>query len=511
VGTITGKGIIEGRGTIERKYFIVPFENEALAFLDVFNLLDQGYQNNDPIEVWNNFLGDPDGNAVQLTLASQPTFLTNANSTGIPGVLFDGLTTQHFELNDAWKVPKQGPWTMYFALRRNSTFTRAIATWSNAAANNNIAYGILHVSAARTNYNLNNVFSGNILLHVLSDSFYSHITNQRRVISVTKREDNGYTVHIDNLLLFQTDADGTITTPTVSPLLGARWDSTGLAKELFLHSTMMGALLYETAHDNTKRNRLFDFLFDRYAITPPHVENRNTSILNVLGADAKGHWVNADTTTTCTDLSAYGKNGTYQNGVTLGEPPLARFGESALFTASSNQYVSDIGVVGDYDFMRNTNVWTYGVWIRPVANITHNQVLLSTTSGNDDVGVIIGIDKSGINRQLRVDLTGPAGQQQLNIRSQVQIWTNNQLSFLVVVSTGTHITFYRNGQFWVQVAITAGTSDDSHAQALSLAGPPVGDAPGYYNGAMQLAFLSNRALTQPEIIDIYASTRQEFD
>jgi hypothetical protein len=483
----------------------VPFEEEAFSFLDVFKLYYEGFQFNDPIEVWPNLIDNPDGDASQSTTASQPVFLVNANSTRVPGLLFDGLTTVHYELGDAWKLPPKGPWTMYFALRRNNSATRLISSWTNAAANNNIAYAVSHVSTGRTNYSINNIFSGNIPLQVNNDAIYSFVTNQRRVLSITKREDNGYTVCIDNLLLYQTDTDGTITTPTVQPLLGARWDATGLVKELFLHSTMLGIIGYNTAHDATKRDQVFDFLFDRYQINPPHIENKNTSIAEVLDLDQRGNWINADTGTTATDLSTYSKNGTYQNGVTLGQPPLARFGESALFTAASNQYISDIGSVGDYNFMRATNVWTFGAWIRPVAGLLNYQLLLSTTTSTDDVGVWIGIDKSNLNRQMRVDICGPTGQQ-LNIRSFNGFWTNNLTTFVTVVSNGSTISFYQDCQLMGQTAITATTTTDDHSSPLALAGPQQ----GYYNGSMQLAFVSNRALTQTEIIDIYASTRLEL-
>jgi hypothetical protein len=487
----------------------VPFEEEAISFLDVFKLYYDGFQFGDPIEVWENSLGDGAGNATQMTLASQPTFLLNANASQVPGVLFDGLTTQHYELGDAWKVPKEGPWTIYIALRRNNSVSRVITSWSNTSSSN-ISYAAGHVSTTRTNYNINGIFSGNQPTHTLTDNFYSHVTNQRRTLAITKRENNGYTVHIDNLLLYQINTDGTIITPTVAPLLGARWNAAGTEKESFLHSTVIGALLYETAHDNVKRDQVFDFLFDRYAITPPHVENRNTSILDVLGINVRGNWINADATTTMIDLSDYGKNGTYTNGVLLGQPPLAKSGESASFTAASNHYVANIGSIGDYSFMRSTNIWSFGVWIRPVSGLSDYQVLFSTTTSESAVGVIIGIDKIGTNRQLRVDLTGPAGEQQLNIRSQNTIFTNNLVGLLTVVSNSNVMIFYLNGQFWGQVTLTAGTSSSDHSQALSLAGPPVGAATGYYNGRLQLAFVSNRALTQPEIIDIYASTRLEF-
>jgi hypothetical protein len=505
---ITGRGQFEGTGTIVRipgRIEIVPFENEAFSFLDAFKLLNEGYVTNDPVEVWTNSLDVEDGEAYQLTLASQPKFIEDANSTGIPGLLFDGLTTVHMELGNAWRLPENGPWTVYFALRRNNSTSRIISSWTNAAANNNIAYAMLHVSTGRTNYSTNNIFSGNLPLQVNNDAIYSFVTNQRRVLSITKREDNGYTVCIDNLLLYQTDADGTITTPTVQPLLGTRWNSTGDAKELFLHSTMLGVLGYNAAHDAAKRDEVSQFLFDRYTITPPHVEDRDTSIAEVLDLDQRGNWINADTGTTCTDLSTYGKNGTYQNGVTLEQPPLAKFGESALFTAASSQYVSDIGSVGDYNFMRSTNVWAFGAWIRPVSGLSNYQLLLSTATSTDDVGVWIGIDKSNVNRQMRVDICGPTGQQ-LNIRSFNFIWTNNLTTFVTVVSDGSNVRFYQNCQLIGQTAITATTTNDNHSFPLSLAGPQQ----GYYNGSMQLAFVSNRALTQPEIIDIYASTRLEL-
>jgi hypothetical protein len=485
---------------------LMPFIEEAFSFLDAYKLLSDGFRTDDAVETWDNALALSDGDANQTTVAARAIFQTNANSTGVPGLFFQG-TQEHYELGNAWRLPKQGPWTMYFVLRRNAIASRAINSWSDAANINTSAYQNSLISAARTNYDTNGVFSGNLLEHVNTCPVYSFVNGQRRVLSISKRLNGGYSVYIDNLLLYQTNADNPNTlTPIKQPLLGARWNSTGLEKEIFSISTMMSVMGFNSYHDASKINEVNNFLFNRYAVTPPHIENRNTNIANVTASNARGNWINDDTTTTMFDLSSYGKNGIYQNGVQLQQNPLAKDGQSALFTAASNHYVSDIGSIGDYNFMRSTHQWTFGAWIRPVAGLSNYQLLLSTTTSESEVGVWIGLDKTGTNRQMRVDLCGPSGEVQLNIRSFASLWVNNRTSFITVTSDGSNIRFYKDGALWGLASITAGTSSSNHDQALSFAGPQQ----GYFNGSMQLAFIANRALTQNEIIDVYASTRLEF-
>jgi hypothetical protein len=493
--------IVAGGGEVAP---LMPLIEEAFSYLDAYKLLSEGFRTDDAVETWANALALSGGDAVQLTVAARASFQTDANGSGLPGLLFDG-TDDHYELGNAWKLPKQGPWTMYFALRRNSTNTRSIATWQNASGTNNTPYALNFVSASRTNHTYNAIFSGNILENVGTDPVYSFAQNQRRLLTITKREDDGYSVFIDNLLLFQTDTDGVATIPAVQPLLGARWNSTGTAKETFTQSTIMGVLGYNAAHDVSKRAAVSEYAFDRYAITPPYVEDRNTNIATVLSSNARGNWINADTGSTAIDLSTYGKNGTYENGVSLQQSPLAKDGESASFSSASNQYISNIGVVGDYNFMRSTHQWSFGAWVRPTGTETNYQLLLSTTNAIQNVGVWIGIDRTNTNRQLRVDLCGPAGQQQ-TILSFSALWLSNRTNFITVTSDGSNIRFYKDAQLWGTTAITASATDDDHDQPLSLCGPQQ----GYFNGSMQLAFLTNKALTRKEISDIYASTRLDL-
>jgi len=493
---------------------VVPFADDVIAFLDAFKLLSDGFRTNDPVEVWPDAFGDPNAAATQPTVASRAAFQSNVESTGIPGLFFDG-TADYYTLGDTWKLPKQGPWTLYAALRRNSAVSLAQITWATLNAPNATVYALYLISTARSLYTANGITTNIVPVHVgIADDYYFMSNNTRRVFTITKRENGGYSSHINNLMLFQTQADGTVTTPTVSPLLGARINAAGTAIDNFATSTFHSILVYNGAHTKEQRDAVNQFLASRYAITPPTVENPNTSILEVMGANARGHWINADTGSTAIDLSDYGRNGTYQNAPNTAAAALARFGNATTFLAASNQYVSNVGAVGDYNFMRSNHVWSFGAWIRPT-NITTNgnYVLMTTASNNNVLGVKVYLflqNEAPITRSLRVDLTGPMGQQQFNIPSYHDVWQNNRTSFITVVSNGTNIRMYVNGVGWSPITtITAATSAMDHDQSLSIAGPAYVD--NQFNGDMQLAFVSNRALTQPEVIDMYASTRVDFN
>jgi hypothetical protein len=238
---------------------LVPYEADAIAWLDAFSLLDDGLINGDPVETWTSRINPATGSASQAILASRPTLSTDVDATGTPGVVFDGLA--HFlELGAVWKQAPSGPWTQYVVVRRSSTASSWIFGWASATR---LTGGFYHqmVTTTQNNFQVGANFSGN-----LATGFSS---GQRKIIALRNdASPAGYNASIDDVdyyTLASSTAPGLAS--ATSPTLSARWtDETATATGLRMQGTIQSVLTYGVAHDATQRTAVIAFLEARYAV-----------------------------------------------------------------------------------------------------------------------------------------------------------------------------------------------------------------------------------------------------
>lgn len=234
---------------------LVPYEADAIAWLDAFSLLDDGLVNNDPVETWTSRINPATASAGQAILAARPLLSTDVDGTGKPGVVFDGAD-DWFELGNAWKLGHTTSWTQYIVVRRSSTLTKAIAGWSAGTGG---TYLFQFVATTSHNWTVASTFSGNLA----SPSFAN---GDRKIAVVTSPAGGGFSVHINATQAFTTGSKGT-TVSTTQAILGARWATGGTATELWLQGTVQSVLAYGVAHDATQRTAVLAFLANRYGVT----------------------------------------------------------------------------------------------------------------------------------------------------------------------------------------------------------------------------------------------------
>jgi hypothetical protein len=234
---------------------LVPYEADAIAWLDAFSLLDDGLVNSDPVSAWTSRINAATASASQSGVGAIPSFATNVDGTGKPGVVFDGVGN-YLTLGNTWKLGHTTNWTQYIVVRRSSALTKAIGGWSAGTGG---TYLFQFVATASHNWTVASTFSGNLA----SPSFAN---GDRKIATVTSPAGGGFSVHVNATQAFTTGSKGT-TVSTTQPILGARWATGGTATELWLQGTVQAALAYGVAHDATQRAAVLAFLADRYGVT----------------------------------------------------------------------------------------------------------------------------------------------------------------------------------------------------------------------------------------------------
>ena len=239
---------------------LVPFQADAIGWLDAMSLVEAGLANGDPVTAWASRFNPATASASQAGVGAIPTFVANVDSSGKPGVSFNG--TSHFMvLGDAWKLPSNGKYTLYTVVRRGGTASSTIVGWYNQSANQ-VGFYVLFLSTDRTFYGVgtsqnNTVTTPNFAL------------NTRKVITLTNFDAGaGLSVHINNTQGFVNASNGTQSALT-SPTMGARYaTSAGTTVEQFMAGTIQCVLAYSTVHTATERVAVHTFLYDRYGVVP---------------------------------------------------------------------------------------------------------------------------------------------------------------------------------------------------------------------------------------------------
>jgi hypothetical protein len=238
---------------------IVPYQADAVAWLDALTLVEAGLVNGDPVTAWTSRFNPLTASAAQVGVGAIPALVANVDATGKPGVSFNG--SSHFmTLGDAWKLSPTANWTKYIVVRRSSTGTSAMMGWNTGTTAVGYNYNFVITGGNTHNWTIGGTFSGNI-----SSPTYPNGT--RRVVTVTNPSASGYSVHFNAAEAYTVGSNGS-TTSTAQPLLGARWATGNTAQELFLNGTIQGVLAYNAAHDATQRAAVLDFLYARYGVTP---------------------------------------------------------------------------------------------------------------------------------------------------------------------------------------------------------------------------------------------------
>jgi hypothetical protein len=237
---------------------IVPFEADALAWLDAFSLVEDGLTNGAPVPAWTSRFNSATASASQSGSSAIPSFSTDVDGTGKPGVVFDGIGN-YLTLGNAWKLAYTTSWTQYIVVRRSSNATKAITGWSVGTGGSYLYQFVSSVGNVAHNYSVASTFS----LNITSPSF---TTGARKIMTVTSPAGGGYSVHTNADQAFTTGSKGTTISAT-QPLMGARWATGGLVPEFFLQGTIQCSLAYGVAHDTAQRTAVLAFLADRYGVT----------------------------------------------------------------------------------------------------------------------------------------------------------------------------------------------------------------------------------------------------
>jgi hypothetical protein len=238
---------------------LVPFEADAIAWLDSLSLLDDGLANGDPVTAWTSRINPTTASAAQSGVGLIPTLVADVDSSGKPGVSFNG-TSHYMVLGDAWKLLPTSSYTTYVVVQRSSTATMLVLAWRDAAASANITQ---FQTTNRTIF----AVGGSASIQIITPAFNS---GERKVLTLLNYASTtaGFDAYINGVLGAATAPNGTGTPTTAAPLLGARFNLSFTGIEAPLAGTVQSVLAYSTEHDATARAAVLAFLYDRYGVVP---------------------------------------------------------------------------------------------------------------------------------------------------------------------------------------------------------------------------------------------------
>jgi hypothetical protein len=212
----------------------------------------------------------------------------------------------------------------------------------------------------------------------------------------------------------------------------------------------------------------------------------------VLYLDAANTRSYVSGSTTWTDLSRSGVNGTLVNGPTFNSAN----GGSIVFDGS-NDYV-DLG--GSLTLKPTTSI-TVSTWIRFNAMVTGVRALSDWhQNGATDRWIFFIVNSNTIQWYLLTNSFGSAV-------SFSPVLLNTWYNFTGVYD-GTSQIFYVNGLFHNSTPKTGNMNTSNTTQPVRLGGQ--GTAGGYHNGNISTTLIYNRALTATEIRQNYNATKTRF-
>jgi hypothetical protein len=238
---------------------LVPFESDAIAWLDAFSLIDDGLVDGDPVTNWTATINPVNGSAVQTGVGLIPTLDDDVDASGKPGVVFNG-SSHYLLLGDGWKLSPTSSYTTYFVVRRNLTTTGVITAFRDDATNSNIH------QLQGTNGTIFAV-GGTASAAITSPTM---LVGERRILSILNfaSPSSGFRVYINGSLAGTVAANLT-NMPVSTPLLGARWVGPPFTSvQLWGAMTVQSLLVYNTEHDATARATVLAFLYSRYGVVP---------------------------------------------------------------------------------------------------------------------------------------------------------------------------------------------------------------------------------------------------
>jgi hypothetical protein len=238
---------------------IVPYQADAIGWLDALSLVEDGLANGDPVTTWTSRFNAATASGAQSGVGAIPTFVANVDASGKPGVSFNG-TSDYMILGDAWKLPPAGKYTLYLVARRSSTASTSVFSWASTT----VASGgtvVSFVSSSQTGFRVGGTASPNLAS--------TWANNLRAVATLTNVDAGaGFRAHVNATEVFTTGSNGSTTSAT-RPLLGARWtDEVETGAGLYLNGTIQAVLAYSTEHGATERATVHAFLYDRYGVAP---------------------------------------------------------------------------------------------------------------------------------------------------------------------------------------------------------------------------------------------------
>ena len=175
----------------------------------------------------------------------------------------------------------------------------------------------------------------------------------------------------------------------------------------------------------------------------------------------------------------------------------------SVFLAGGNEYINIDAVQAA---LAATTVGTWGCWVKPVdATPIGAEYFISFGDTSDDSIIRVGILTDGrMFSSIRI-----AGTTQLTLLTTAQAFSNNTWSHLAIVQDGVELILYINGAKPTQeFGITtnkgawfndAGNLDNGRLGAQNQDG---GGNMDLFNGNMDEVLFINRALTQPQILNI---------
>jgi len=215
----------------------------------------------------------------------------------------------------------------------------------------------------------------------------------------------------------------------------------------------------------------------------------------VLYLDAANTKSYVSGSTTWTDISRTGNNGTLTNGPTFN-------------TGSGGNIVLDgtDDFVGLGDILSlGTNSATLGAWIRTTANQDYATIIGKAFFGSK-VGRYSLHTRS--NGSIGLLTQGTSG----NIESVTPINTINTGNWIYVVGVINRTfgnTLYINGQYNTQSLGDTSGQNWSTTDNFTV-GFYNGNSSGYFNGSISLSYFYNRALSATEILQNYNATKGRF-
>jgi hypothetical protein len=238
---------------------LVPFQSDAIAWLDAFQLIDDGLVDGDPVTNWTATINPVNGSAVQTGVGVIPSLSDDVDGSGKPGVVFNGSNDFMF-LGDAWKLLSTQGYSIYIAVRRNAAVNRAFFAWRDDPTNNSIAGQFAGSGRA------NGVVGGTVSSAGPTNLFLS---GDRRIFSMVNFSAAGFDVFVN------ADASGGAATnatgvATLSgPILGGRLAGPGYTTlDQAMPCTVQCMLVYSTEHDAAAQTTVLNFLYNRYGVVP---------------------------------------------------------------------------------------------------------------------------------------------------------------------------------------------------------------------------------------------------